>query len=294
MNNWDQVKFLNAWKNANEEDSRPRKKSLLSLVAKNNWKLVQTLGIETPWTWKFNLDTIRSRLGKKNQKMLGRVVFEDLDTDGAIIKYNSLGKKVVALNFANSKTPGGGYLRGSIAQEEELCRQYPHLYSSLKNSTRSKSVKTYPIRSGEVLLTHGVPRCRDNRDSGYCVLDYLDTLSGFLTSPAPNMRTVRNRYKTFNDFNDEIENTLDAVFLAPIVNNRVRYNTLIIGAWGCGAFAPVEKKEREAYINQMAKKLSEYVNKYRERYDCISISIPDKNSENYRIFAKHFVFAEFV
>ena len=38
----------------------------------------------------------------------------------------------VGLNFANAHHAGGGYLRGARAQEEDLCRLMPTLYTALK------------------------------------------------------------------------------------------------------------------------------------------------------------------
>jgi uncharacterized protein (TIGR02452 family) len=43
-------------------------------------------------------------------------------TFGAARKYLESGKRICALNFASSVTPGGGVVWGAGAQEESLCR----------------------------------------------------------------------------------------------------------------------------------------------------------------------------
>ena len=48
----------------------------------------------------------------------------------ALLYYYCLLK--VGLNFANAHHAGGGYLRGARAQEEDLCRLMPTLYTALK------------------------------------------------------------------------------------------------------------------------------------------------------------------
>ena len=53
-------------------------------------------------------------------------------------------------------------------------------------------------------------------------------------------------------------------------------------------FAPQDPNKKIEYITSMASLIVEYVNKYRKFYDVISVSIPNKQSENYQIFSKVF------
>lgn len=118
-----------------------------------------------------------------------------MTTDESIVKYNSLGYKVIGLNFVNEKLPGGGYLRGSIAQEEDLCRQYPFLYNSLKNSKYSKD-DYYPI-DDHVLLTYDVKRYREDSNLGYKIIENSTIETIFITSAAPNMRMKRKDFQWY-------------------------------------------------------------------------------------------------
>lgn len=58
------------------------------------------------------------------------ILVEDLDSVAAILKYQ--GSKMAVLNFASYRSPGGGFIRGSIAQEECLCHE-SFLYNVLEN-----------------------------------------------------------------------------------------------------------------------------------------------------------------
>ena len=60
------------------------------------------------------------------------IIMFEVTTDDAIMDAIDMEcTNITALNFASSRNPGGGYINGSIAQEECLCRQYPALYNSL-------------------------------------------------------------------------------------------------------------------------------------------------------------------
>ena len=73
--------------------------------------------------------------------------------------------RISIMNYANAGTPGGGYIYGSLAQEEALCRQFPLYYGSLRSSPfpRRKETRNYPnYRSGDVLVTPNQVAMRDS------------------------------------------------------------------------------------------------------------------------------------
>ena len=56
------------------------------------------------------------------------------------------GKRVAALNMANAHHIGGGYARGAMAQEEDLCRVMPALVHQLRELQ-------YPLRADQAHFT---------------------------------------------------------------------------------------------------------------------------------------------
>ncbi len=63
--------------------------------------------------------------------------------------------QVAILNMANATTPGGGYFRGSNAQEEQLCLR-SDLLPRLKLAQRNGNYGKKGLRNGETLYTNNV------------------------------------------------------------------------------------------------------------------------------------------
>ncbi len=172
---------------------------------------------------------MRDKNGENGQS--AEYVLSQDDSFVAARKYG-VGKTIV-LNFANAYNPGGGFLHGAIAQEEMLC-QCSTLYKSL---TSGPALKVYDYNRA-----HRRPDCSDYiivsphvavfRDVDHSLLDE-PFYTSVLTSAVPN-RIGEERLLSDQEiekiFDRKIENLL-------ALSADSGYETIVLGAWGCGAFA---------------------------------------------------------
>ncbi|MEU1501641.1 TIGR02452 family protein [Streptomyces sp. NPDC005732] len=139
---------------------------------------------------------------------------------------------VAVLNFASARNPGGGYLRGAQAQEEDLCRASA-LYTCLlevREFYDHHRAHPNPFYSDRVIHSPAVPVFRDGRGE---LLDEPYT-AGFLTAAAPNAGVV---LRTAPERADELPGAL-AVRAERVLETAAAqgYRRLVLGAWGCGVF----------------------------------------------------------
>lgn len=137
--------------------------------------------------------------------------------------------RIGVLNFASARNPGGGYLRGARAQEEDLCRssllytcllEAPDYYAAHRASTDLRY-------SHRVIVSPDVPVIRD--DQGELAEPFAVT---FLTSAAPNAGELARRSARV-DVREVLTHRAERV-VAAAARHEVR--TLVLGAWGCGVF----------------------------------------------------------
>lgn len=135
------------------------------------------------------------------------------------------GLRPLALNFANGISPGGGFLNGARAQEECLCRSSA-LYLTLADDPMYDYHRSRPgpDSSNWCILSPDVPFFR--KDDG----SPLDTpwLLNVITCAAPYAPTV-GQPRSRKLLKSRIQRVLSIA--------RARgYDSLVLGAWGCGAF----------------------------------------------------------
>jgi len=133
------------------------------------------------------------------------------------------GHRPLALNFANGIHPGGGFLDGARAQEEVLCRSSA-LYRTLLGDPlyEAHRKRPRPDSTDWAIYSPDVPVFR--RDDG-SELDRPWVLS-FITCAAPVATRI-----------GQPESLLQKrIHRVLAIARAFGYSTLVLGAWGCGAF----------------------------------------------------------
>lgn len=139
---------------------------------------------------------------------------------------------LVLLNFASARNPGGGFLNGAKAQEEDICRcsgLYPALLTqpTYYEVNRAESSLLY---TDHMIYSPGVPffRTRGRDEPMEEVF-----LAAVITAPAPNGGAMRAR----GEATTKVEETFARRWRMVLAVARDRgHENVLLGAWGCGAF----------------------------------------------------------
>eukprot|EP01127_Copromyxa_protea_P019685 TRINITY_DN6444_c0_g1_i1.p1 TRINITY_DN6444_c0_g1~~TRINITY_DN6444_c0_g1_i1.p1 ORF type:complete len:1432 (-),score=234.43 TRINITY_DN6444_c0_g1_i1:52-4347(-) len=161
-----------------------------------------------------------------------RVSFDFCDTLVAAKRYVEREKKVLVLNMANDKRPGGWWTLGELGQEEELFRR--------TNLSASLSPSHYPLGRRSSLFTANVSVFRGVSTNGYSFME-----RPFLIDVISSAAYDNSQY----DLSEQEPLTNEVVFKESIVQGTFhkiqniihfaaqnRYDVIILGAIGCGAF----------------------------------------------------------
>ncbi len=135
---------------------------------------------------------------------------------------------VTCLNFASAKHPGGGFLKGSRAQEESLVRS-SGLYASI-NQNAMKEMYLYNQNLNGLYSDYSIysPDVPVFRDDDYRLLNKYYKLS-FVTSPAVNLNALDDYHKAYNTMFNRIDKILN-------ICSENNSDALVLGAFGCGVF----------------------------------------------------------
>jgi uncharacterized protein (TIGR02452 family) len=141
-------------------------------------------------------------------------------------------EKIMCLNFASAKNPGGGFINGAQAQEESIARVSALYSSQLKAPEfyeKHKDMKSC-IYTDSMIYSPLTPIFKNNNGE---VLNNL-VFCNFITSAAVNTGVVK---RVEQDLINKIEklmfNRIDKMLALSYENEN---ETLILGAWGCGVF----------------------------------------------------------
>jgi uncharacterized protein (TIGR02452 family) len=139
------------------------------------------------------------------------------------------GAGVLALNFASAKRPGGGFLDGGRSQEESLARAsglYPGL-AAFPRLYETNQACASALYTDHMIYSPAVPVFRDDEGE---LLGQPYPVS-FLTAPAVNVAALKPA--ELPRVEATMRARMDKLLTVAAVHG---HTTLVLGAWGCGAF----------------------------------------------------------
>lgn len=201
--------------------------------------------------------------------------------------------KIAVMNFANAFHAGGGVTSGCSAQEECLCRTstlYPLLHRRSLRDTFYKhhhTLKT-PKASDALIYTEGVVICKTDEDIPRKMQKEDWVMVDVITIAAPDLRVVSNRVvplvatdTMMNDaelFGYHVKRAIHMLTCAAAKGA----DTLVLGAFGCGAFQNNPEVVARAY-----KVALEEFPKVFKRIE-FAVYCPPGDDRNYQEFRRRF------
>lgn len=148
------------------------------------------------------------------------------------LAYKEGRRDVVLLNYASARKPGGGFLNGAKAQEEDLSRcsgLYPCLLTQPVYYEKNRAHDS-ALYTDHIIYAPNVPWFRTQSHN---LLEDVFWAS-VITAPAPNVgQVLRRDARAWPKIEDVLRRRAGYVLA---VAREHRHRTLILGAWGCGVF----------------------------------------------------------
>jgi uncharacterized protein (TIGR02452 family) len=157
----------------------------------------------------------------------------DATTQDAAQSLVAQGPGVALLNFASARNPGGGFLNGARAQEEEVCR-CSGLYSALLRQRGYYDANRFEksaLYTDHIIYSPNVPFFRTSAKQPWLEEPFLASV---ITAPAPNAGAIKqNKSGETPQIRPTFERRWRNVLLVAASRG---HRVVVLGAWGCGAF----------------------------------------------------------
>lgn len=185
----------------------------------------------------------------------------------------------LCLNFASAKNPGGGFLGGAEAQEENLAKSsglYPCIVQKSEMYEANRAHKSC-IYLDDMIYSPKVPVFRDD-DYGLLDEPYVASM---VTAPAVNRGAIaRNEPQRLGELEAAMLARIEMV-LALAVHHG--HTALVLGAWGCGVFGNQP--------SDMARWFAEHLlrnPKYRNAFQHVTFAVLDRKGAAVAAFEAQF------
>mmetsp|Transcript_27298 Transcript_27298/g.53191 ORF Transcript_27298/g.53191 Transcript_27298/m.53191 type:complete len:393 (+) Transcript_27298:134-1312(+) len=197
------------------------------------------------------------------------------------------GQTFAVLNMANAYCPGGGYVEGCPAQEENMFRR-TDCHFSIPRADLDEEELYFPAQTellnavhGRVYLDANRPRVcvRGREEAGAPGLGYR-WLSDDQIFPFYELRAAAKDLRDGSRFDVEDLRRRVRAQLQTLREANIRH--VVLSAFGCGAFKNPAKKVATVY--------KEEIDAVREHFDCVAFAIfaPGYGPDNYTPFKRVF------
>lgn len=203
------------------------------------------------------------------------------------------GQKVCVLNFASAGNPGGGVVKGASAQEECLCR-CSNLYPCLNTQKmwdgfyKPHRNARNPIHNDDIIYTPDVVVFKSDTANPGLLPESEWYEVNVISCAAPNLRACPGNFYNSGDgdkpakLTDKALKELHEKRLRRIMDVAVMEGNevVILGAFGCGAFA------NNPEVVAMAAKA--VIPEYRHAFKTIEFAVycSPKDETNYKVFER--------
>lgn len=197
------------------------------------------------------------------------------------------GRSFAVLNMANAHIPGGGYVEGMSAQEENMFRR-TDCHFAIGDAQLAPGGQRYTAamtdliegRDGRVLLDVAAPRvCIRGAEERSAQVGY-EWLPDDEVFPFFELRAAARSYRRGGPFDRDDARQRIAAQLDTLVAAGVRH--AVLGASGCGAFENPAAEIAQLYREELAARDG--------AFDCVVFAIYDPAPEvgNYAVFRRVF------
>ncbi len=191
-------------------------------------------------------------------------------------------QRIGVLNFASAKNPGGGFLNGSIAQEESLVSSSA-LYESLVQCHDFYSYHkshSSPLYSDRMIYSPDCPVFRD--DTGRLLDEPY--LIDFVTSPAPNIGAMSENSPLHDDVLPVLMERSEKIIAVMAAHSC---DAIVLGAWGCGVFQNAPNDVAEVFAHHLKQD-----GRWHNHFRMVLFSIIDRSRQQEIIQAFQNVFCQ--
>lgn len=146
------------------------------------------------------------------------------------------------LNFASARNPGGGYVRGAKAQEEDLARASALYHCQLTQRPYYDANRrdTSLIYSDHMIYSPRVPFFRDEKNRFLARSIELSVI----TAPAPNAGALARAPESAPEYFRRLYQRARMVLA---IAHDQGHRELVLGAWGCGVFRNDPSRVADAF-----------------------------------------------